>query len=524
MNVIKIGQTRQLLLDDHVIEEQHNLHRKLHRPVRCSSNPLLVGDRLWEGMGVDLFGGTILYDEEECLFKMWYRTATLPHATAGGYQGKFPGLPHMYKALYAISEDGVQWMKVPLRQFQHEGSLENNIISPGQVGRGWIRRPNLVKDLREPNPDRRYKMLYIDDLDSDAELVDHTTGRLALRKAYSPDGIHWSMNVGWPTVFEPPISPHGVLFGWDPKIERFVHYHIRRSPLPADVDGRFVRGERTIMRSTSPDFEHWGDTQQVIALDDHYDPPNMNVGHIGVMTAILYGDLYVGFLDTMQTLDVADVAPHLWEAYASQDSEQKTELIVSRDGLHWKRVQPHWGFFGPGLWGAWDREIAALSTPIVADDEILFYYTGSNLPQNSISNEHPQSSLWGFGKMIDGQRAGFAIGLATLRLDGFASLDNYDDVGGQLTTRPLIFEGRRLTINVRAPQVGSSEVRVELLGSDGLPLAGYSAEESDPFGGDEIRHIVTWDGRDDLPGLAGQPVRLRFHLRKAALYAFQFTD
>jgi len=345
---------------------------------------------------------------------------------------------------------------VILGQFEYRGSRQNNIISPGSSGRGWIRRPNLVKDVREPDPAKRYKMLYIDDLDNKSGLVDHTTGRLALRKAYSSDGVNWRMDVGQPTIFEPPISPHGVLFGWDPKIERFVHFHIRRSPLPADVDGRMVRGERTIVRSTSADFEHWGDTRAIITLDDRYDPPSMNVGHVGVMTAVLYGDLYVGLLDTMQTLDVADEPEALWPAYASQDSEQKVELAISRDGLHWDRVQPHWGFFRPGLWGTWDREIAALSAPIVKDDRLLFYYSGSNLPQNSISREHPQSSLWGWGKRIDDQRTGFAIGLATMRLDGFASLDSYGGIDGTITTKTLTFEGERLTINARAPQAGSS--------------------------------------------------------------------
>ena len=523
MNVLRVGQTRQLFLDDYIVADTENLRRKLHRPQRYEGNPILEGDRPYEEMGIDLIGGTVFYDAEERLFKMWYRTATLLREPAGGYQGRYPNLPHLYKALYAISEDGIRWEKVALGQFEYEGSRDNNIISPGAVGRGWIRRPNLVKDMREPDPARRYKMLYIDDLENTAGLVDHTTGKLALCKAYSADGIHWRMNVGQPTVFEPPISPHGVMFGWDPKIERFVHYHIRRAPLPADVDGRMVRGERTIMRTTSQDFEHWGDTQPIIVLDDRFDPPNMNVGHVGVMIAVLYGDLYVGFLDTMQTLDVADVPAHLWESYASQDSEQKTELVISRDGVHWERPQPHWGFFHPGLWGTWDREIAAASTPIVRDDKILFYYTGSNLPQNSISLEHPQSSLWGFGKRLDGQRTGFAIGLATLRLDGFASLDSYDSAGGTLTTRPLIFEGDHLLMNARAPRADSSEVKVELLDADGFPLPGYTMGENDPFRGDEIHHTVTWAGQSNLEALAGQPLRLRFHLKNAALYAFQFT-
>jgi hypothetical protein len=285
-----------------------------------------------------------------------------------------------------------------------------------------------------------------------------------------------------------------------------------------------VRGERTIVRSSSPDFQQWGDTSPIITLDEHWDPPTMNVGHVGVLCAILYHGLYIGFLDTMQTLDVADVPEQLWTSYSSQDSEQKTELVISRDGVQWDRVQPHWGFFRPGLWGTWDREIAGFSTPIVRPDEILFYYTGSNLPQNSISQEHPQSPFWLPGARIDDQRAGFAIGLAKLRLDGFASLDHYDGDAGTVVTRPLVFSGKRLLINARAPQAAESEVRVEILDDAGHPLEGYGIARCDPFQGDEIRCPVTWGGHDSVQKLAGEDVRLRFRLRKAALFSFQFTD
>jgi hypothetical protein len=199
------------------------------------------------------------------------------------------------------------------------------------------------------------------------------------------------------------------------------------------------------------------------------------------------------------------------------------ELVISRDGIRWDRVQPHWGFFRPGLWGTWDREIAAVTTPIIRKDEILFYYTGSNLPQNSSTKEHPQSALWMPGARIDGQRAGFAIGLAKLRLDGFASLDNYDGDGGTVTTGPLIFEGKRLLINARAPQDAASEVTVEILDHSGYPIEGYAMAECDPFQGDEIRYTVTWSGDPGVDKLAGKEVRLRFRLKKAALFAFQFT-
>ena len=41
--------------------------------------------------------------------------------------------------------------------------------------------------------------------------------------------------------------------------------------------------------------------------------------------------------------------------------------------------------------------------------------------------------------------------------------------------------------------------------------------------GDEIERIVRWKGGSDVSRLSGQPVRLRFVMKDADLYSFQFT-
>ena len=63
-----------------------------------------------------------------------------------------------------------------------------------------------------------------------------------------------------------------------------------------------------------------------------------------------------------------------------------------------------------------------------------------------------------------------------------------------------------------------------MLSPDGSPLPGYTTGECDPFSGDEIRHTVTWGRNQDVGHLSGQPIRLKFYQRNAALYSFQFTD
>jgi hypothetical protein len=129
-------------------------------------------------------------------------------------------------------------------------------------------------------------------------------------------------------------------------------------------------------------------------------------------------------------------------------------------------------------------------------------------------------------------RGGYGIGLAKLRLDGFASLEGYEPEG-VLITRPLAFEGDRLVVNVRAPErpvMGAmsgdpphGRLRVEILDAKGQPLAGFAASDCDPIGGDHLRRTVRWKGGSNLSALAGRAIRLRFLMKNAALYSFQFT-
>jgi hypothetical protein len=520
-DALRIGSTRQLFLDDYVIDRMQNVVRRLHRPVRYPGNPLIAADKPWEapavgsGSGVSLFGGAVIFDEEERLFKMWYRTdRVLP--SPPGSATTFVTPPGGYSALYATSRDGLHWEKPALGLVEHNGSRQNNILPAGKGATGFIRRPMIIKDYHDPDPGGRYKMLYMDELGPD---------NWGLRKALSPDGIRWQMDAGTPIPFRQNevgavkgLRANGELFGWDPRRHRYVLYTLSSSGLtPADVDGRQVRHEDAVWELSSPDFENWGEPRELIERDPHADPPQWSPSHVGVMTAILYtDDLYIGFLDTATTYATEDVPAQSWDIYSTEHDEHRSELVMSRDGVHWKRVAPHWWVLPPGLWGTWDHDHVALAKPIVRNDEILIYYSGNNVTCHFHLPGHPQYEL--AGKVVNGVRLGYAIGLARLRLDGFASLEAYQE-GGTITTKPLIFERDRLEMNVRAPH---GEVRVEILTSAGQPLPGYRAGECDGFVGDELHHVVTWKGNASVRELAGQAVRLKFYLKNAALYSFQF--
>jgi hypothetical protein len=107
-----------------------------------------------------------------------------------------------------------------------------------------------------------------------------------------------------------------------------------------------------------------------------------------------------------------------------------------------------------------------------------------------------------------------------LRTDGFASVAAPWQ-GGEVLTRPITFTGDRLEINYRTSAAGS--IRVEIQDSGGQPIPGFAAADCPEIIGDEIERVVAWRGDEDLSGLVGQPVRLRFMMRDADLYALQFA-
>ena len=65
-------------------------------------------------------------------------------------------------------------------------------------------------------------------------------------------------------------------------------------------------------------------------------------------------------------------------------------------------------------------------------------------------------------------------------------------------------------------------LRVEVLDEAGQPVPGYRREEAQAVMGNGTQKEVCWQA--PLGDLAGKPVRLRFEMRDARLYAFQFRS
>ena len=242
------------------------------------------------------------------------------------------------------------------------------------------------------------------------------------------------------------------------------------------------------MRTESRDFETWGETTEVLTREPG-DPPNWSPSHGIDLAGVLYtGDLYAGFVDTVYSHMVEDVDPAMWRIHGSEFAEYRTELVVSRDGRSWRRATPFFEFMRAGMYDAWDCDHVALHKPLVKDDVIYIYYSGGSVANSANDPDHPQHH-WGRRE---------AIGVATMRLDGFVSLDGCGPESS-VTTRPLRFAGDRLEVNARAPVEAAdgtpTEERphgrfaVEVLDINSVPVPGYSREDCDVFSGDDVRLV-----------------------------------
>ena len=107
----------------------------------------------------------------------------------------------------------------------------------------------------------------------------------------------------------------------------------------------------------------------------------------------------------------------------------------------------------------------------------------------------------------------------SLRTDGFASL-HCSYAGGHAITKPILFEGRELSLNFSTSAAGG--VKIGLEDPSGKPIQGFSIDDAVTQIGNEIDRRVSWKSGTDVSALAGKPIRLRISMKDADLFSFQF--
>jgi hypothetical protein len=183
-----------------------------------------------------------------------------------------------------------------------------------------------------------------------------------------------------------------------------------------------------------------------------------------------------------------------------------TMFMTSRDGVRFY-VWPE-AFIRPGIQrqGNWFYGDAGVALGIVETRSFF----GDNAPNELSFYVRENARL-----DVPGQLRRY-----TLRLDGFVSL-NASLEGGTALTKPVVFDGNRLQINFATSAGGS--LRVEVQDKVGKPIPGFTLADCHLQYGDQLDRIVSWKSGTDVSQLAGKPVRLRFELKDADLYSFQFT-
>jgi hypothetical protein len=410
----------------------------------------------------DMLIGAFTVLDDEGTTKAWY----------SAWEKKAPN-DLSTRLCYATSRDGIHFEKPALGLFEYAGSRETNIVFHEPVD--GYHAGTVFKDPSAP-PAERYKLVYL--------------GRDGIRGAVSPDGIRWQ-KLPEP-ILDYPADTQNNCF-WDPDRRSYVMFlrlNLTMSDRYARQYKKRIASPRMIGRAESKSFARFPEYHVVMAPDEA-DGPDRD---LYTNAALKYPFAARAYLIFMSVFD------------HGARGTQETELATSRDGVRWQRPTRR-PFIARGPAGSFESQQIYAGVGVVrTGDGLSMYYGGY-----AVGHHEPNEAF---------DRSG-VMSRATLRLDGYTSYDA-GEAAGTLTTRFLAHRGRRLELNVATAPGGS--VRVELLDADLRPVAGHGASAADPIAGDFVARTVTWQGRQDLAGTAGKPLALRFTMKRAKLYAFQFRE
>ena len=315
------------------MEDARNAELTLGVAKKYSGNPLFGEDKPWE-MRFDNLYANIVYDDEEQIYKCWYSPFVIDHPSRGMSSQQWKEV--QYRAprnremaiCYATSKDGITWVKPELGLVEYEGSKANNILWRGsgeaKVLQEGPHGSGILKDVRDPDPNRRYKAFLKSKI---------------LSVAFSADGLHWRSATACLEA-NSAGDTHNNAF-WAPTLGKYVGI-TRQWGKPFG---------RQVARTSSFDFVNWEKTQIVLeGLDEKHQTYAMPV--------FFHAGVYLGL-----------VAIH------DQDTDRVwAELTWSPDTKTWHRILPgtplipNSGDEGDYDWGC----VYPAAYPVFLDDEIRF--------------------------------------------------------------------------------------------------------------------------------------------------------
>jgi hypothetical protein len=437
------------------------------------------------------FLGSVLFDEGK--FRMWYYPCSLgpnpdmpPEMAA-----RLKDWPHkLYQGppCYAESADGIHWAKPNLGQVLFKGSRDNNALSLPEAA---ITGVNVMRDDEDPDPQRRYKMVYEVLLGE----INYT-----LRTATSPDGIHWTAGARFATG--PAFMEQTSLFKYNGLY--FVNGHSG----VLDEGGR-PRG-RTGVAFVSPDFEHWlpegalsfGLPEPAVAgipvEQGRRDEVHQGCG------AAPFGNVLVGLYGLW----------HNDDDFFSISGD--LGLVVSNDGLLFR--EPVKGY-------KWLRSDESPAPAVEGKRWPTILCQGGGIV-NVADETRIYHGRWRNANYVSADAA-TEVALATIPRDRWGALGLVPDAAeGSVWSCPVTLpeDGCQVVLNAD----GADGMRVEVADERFGAIAHFSGDASGtPATPSGLDVPVVWPA-GGLQSLGGRTVRFRIHVRKAGatdprLYAAYLT-
>ncbi len=468
---IELGQRRELMVDRFLIDRMSGgANLRAHEP--RDEGQAFAFDEPWEGP----FCGYVTLIRDGRFLRAYYR-------------GKASGVADGAEEVTCVAEssDGIQWTKPKLGLVRIRGSSDNNVIL-AQIPQLLHNFAPVLDNNPAAAPDQRYKAL-------------GGTVRSGLVAFASSDGLRWRKLREKPVLTKQAVNAAIAAVSnmfdsenqafWSPAERKYVMYF------------RVAKEKvRRIARADSDDFLNWGNIQLMEYRRTDGSPAPVehlytNQTHPYFRADHIYISIAARFMPGRQVLTPAEAAAiHVNPAYFRDTSDAIFQ--TSRGGNVYDRTFLS-SYIRPGI-GARNwvsrTNYPALNVVQTGPTEMSVY----------LNQDYAQPTAH--------------LQRYSIRLDGFASVNAPYD-GGEMLTKALTFSGNRLMLNFATSAAGG--IRVEVQDADGKPIAGYSRAESVELIGNEIERAVRWKGGNDLGRLAGRPVRLRFVMRDADLYALRFA-
>ncbi len=369
---------------------------------------------------------------------------------------------------YVESGDGIKWTRPELGIHEYNGSKKNNII--------WVDEGcHNFSPFKDKNPDcktsERYKAVGSGDW----------MGK-GLYAYKSRDGITWSLLSKAPIITEGKFDSQNLAF-WDSERGEYRAY-IR--DFRGDPKGGGIRDIKT---AVSKDFVNWSKPEWL----DFGGAPLEHL-YTNAATPMPGADhILVGFPKRF--------VPNRKRIPEDNGGVSDAVFMSSRDGTNWRRWTE--AFIRPGLLrDAWFNRNNMPGWGLV--------YTKSE------RDDEPDLSMY-VGEAYYTPRC--RLRRYTIRRDGFVSI-HAGGRRGEFTTKPLTFEGSRLFMNFSTSAAGS--VRVEIRDAENRPQPGYALTDCPEIYGDSLNEKVVWKNGEDVSQFTGRPIRLRFVMQDADIFAIQF--